>query len=163
MYQEPFAMSGHLKRDAYVKLPAWAEKDNVEWNLLKPLYGLSAACKDWDDAIRDVLAIERGAECTSLDKSVSFWTQQVFGYGYGKGFRDQNTSTLDNGILTTNEDFETSGERDVIGIIAIHVGDLLISGNGMFAEYITHRMEENWRRRAIRKMKRPIWRWESLK
>ena len=53
-----------------------------------------------------------------------------FGYGYGKGFRGQNTSNLDKGILKANEDFDTSAQRDVIGIIAIHVGDLLISGDG---------------------------------
>ena len=65
---------------------------------------------------------------TTLDKSVFFRTQQGFGYGYGKGPRDQNTPNLDKGVLMANEDFETSDQRDVIGIVAIHVGDLLISG-----------------------------------
>ena len=50
-----FSMSGPLKRDTYVKLPAWVEKDNVARKLLKPLYGLSTACKDWYRTIRDFL------------------------------------------------------------------------------------------------------------
>ena len=55
-----FLMSGHLKRDTYVKLPQWAEKDNAARKLLKPSYGLSAACKDWYKAIRDFLVSECG-------------------------------------------------------------------------------------------------------
>ena len=68
-----------------------------------------------------------GGEVTALDKSVFFWTQQGFDYGYEKGFRDQNNTNLDKGIFKANEDFDTSERRNVIGIIAIHVGDLLIS------------------------------------
>ena len=48
-----FPMSGPLKRDAYLKLPVGVEKDNAARALLKPPYGLSAACKDWYDAVRD--------------------------------------------------------------------------------------------------------------
>ena len=123
-------MSGHLKRDAYVKLPALVEKDNVYWAILKPLYGFITARKDWCETIRDFLANER-VGVNSLDKSVFFRTQQGFGYGYGKGFRDQNTPYLYNGILKVEGDFETSEQRIVIGIVAIHVGDFLISRNGI--------------------------------
>ena len=42
-----FSRSGHLRRDTYVKLPAWAEEDNVTRKLLEPLYGMSTSCKDW--------------------------------------------------------------------------------------------------------------------
>ena len=35
------------------------------------------------------------------------------------------------------EGFETSDQREVIGIISIHVGDLLISGSDMFIDHIT--------------------------
>ena len=65
--------SGPLKRDDYVKLPEGAGEDNVARNLLKPLYVLRAACKDWYETIRDFLANECvGWGVTSLDKSVFF-------------------------------------------------------------------------------------------
>ena len=50
--------SEHLKREAYVKLPEGVEKGNSARKLLKPLYGLSTACKDWYRTIRDLLANE---------------------------------------------------------------------------------------------------------
>ena len=77
---------------------------------------------------------------TSLDKSVFFWAKQGFGYGYGEGFRDQNTPNLDNGLLKLGGYFETSEQGGVIGIISIRDGDLLISGKDMFFECISHRM-----------------------
>ena len=40
-----------------------------------------------------------------------------------------------------HENFETYEQRNVIGIIAIHVDDLLISGSEMFIGYITQRMK----------------------
>ena len=81
--------------------------------------------------------MECGGKVTSVDKSVFFWTHQGFGYGYGKGFRGQNTPNLGNGILKVGEGFETRERRVVIGIIAIRVEDLLISGSEVFIEYIT--------------------------
>ena len=134
-----------LKRDTYAKLPEWVEESNVVRNLLKPLYGISTACKDWCGAVRDFLANECVCVCvcgvTSLDKSVFFGTQQGFDYGYGKGVRDQNTPNLDKGILKANQDFETSEQRNAIGIIAIRVDDLLVSGNGMSVVYISQKMK----------------------
>ena len=47
---------------------------------------------------------------------------------------------LDKSILKANEDFETCEQRNGIWPIAIHVGDLLISGGEVFIEYITRRM-----------------------
>ena len=83
-----------------------------------------------------------GRKLLPLDKSVFFWTQQGFGYGYGKGFRDRNAPNLNNGIMKANEDFETSERRNAIGVIAISVEDLLISGSGMFIDRITQKMKE---------------------
>ena len=103
-----------------------------------------------------------GGEVTSRDKSVFFWTQQGLGYGYGEGFRGQNTPNLDKGILKADADFETSEQRDVLGSIAIHVGGLLISGNDMSVEYITHRMKENAKWITMRETKRSICEWKSL-
>ena len=57
MYRGLLLRSEPLKRDTYVKLPQWAEKDNVARKLLKPLFVLSTACKDWYKNIRDFLAI----------------------------------------------------------------------------------------------------------
>ena len=112
--------------------------------LLKPRYGLSTDCKDWYEAIRDFLANDCvcvwAGEVTSLDKSVFFWTRQGFDYGYGRGFRDQNNTNLDKRIFKAIEDFDTSEQRNVIGVIAIRVDDLLISGSDMFIEYIPHKM-----------------------
>ena len=42
-----FLGSGPLKRDTYVKLPDRVANENVGWELLKPLYGLSTSRKDW--------------------------------------------------------------------------------------------------------------------
>ena len=83
-----FLMSGHLERDAYAKLPRVAEEGNVAREILKTLYGLSTACKDWYKTIRNFLASEcGGGGDTSLDKSVFCWAQRDFDYGYGVGFR----------------------------------------------------------------------------
>ena len=71
-----FLRSVASKRDTFAKLPDVVEKDNVSWKLLKPLYGLSTACKDWCETILDFIAQECGAKVTSLDKWVFFRTQQ---------------------------------------------------------------------------------------
>ena len=84
-----FLRSAPLESDAYVKLPRGVSYGNVAWKLLKPLYGLSNACKDWYNTIRNAQANECGGEVASLDKSVCFLTQQGFDYGYGVGFRDK--------------------------------------------------------------------------
>ena len=79
-----------------------------------------------------------------LDKSVFFRTQQGFGYGYGTGFSDRNNTNLDKGIWKAGEDFDTSEQRNVIGIIAIHLGDLLIAGSDMSIWYISQKMKETF-------------------
>ena len=51
--------------------------------------------------------------------------------------------------------FETIDKREVLGIIAIHVDDMLISGGIDFTDYISCEMKENSRRIdmwAIRKL-----------
>ena len=65
-----FLRSEPLKRDTYAQLPKGAEKDNVAWKLLKPLYGLSTACKDRYATIRDFIPNEFGGKATSFGKSV---------------------------------------------------------------------------------------------
>ena len=40
--------------------------------------------------------------------------------------------------------FPNEDKRTVMGLIAIHVDDLLISGSGNFIEYITFRMKEKF-------------------
>ena len=67
-----FLRSEPLERDTYVKLPEGVEQENVAWKLLKPLYGLSTACKDWYRTLRNFLIEECGGKATSLDKSVFF-------------------------------------------------------------------------------------------
>ena len=42
-------------------------------------------------------------------------------------------------ILKANGNFETNEQRNALGIISIRVGDLLISGGDVFAEYISQR------------------------
>ena len=54
-------------------------------------------------------------------------------------------------------------KRDVAGIISIHVGDLLISGEDMFVGYIAYRMKEKSTRVDMGKTNRPIWARKSLK
>ena len=113
---------------------------------IKPLYGLSTACRDWCEAIRDFLenvCVCVGGVVTSVGKSIFFWDQQGFGYGYGGEFRDPNSANLDKGILKANGNFETIDKSKVMGAIAIRVEDLLISGNDVVIEYISKRMKEN--------------------
>ena len=73
---------------------------------------------------------------TSLCKYVVFWTQDGFGYGYGGRFRGPNQEHLDKVALKVNGNFETGGRRTALGIIAICVEDLLISGISEFIGYI---------------------------
>ena len=63
-------------------------------------------------------------------------TQQGFKYEYGEEFRDKNLLNLDQGIFKINDFFETNERRYVIGLVAIHVDDLLISGSGAFLKNI---------------------------
>ena len=74
----------------------------------------------------------RMGEVSSLDKSVCFWTQHGFGYGYGGKFRDPDLTNLDKGILKVSENFETDGEGKAMGIIDMRVADLLILRNDGF-------------------------------
>ena len=89
---------------------------------------------------------------TSLDKSV-FLTQQGFRYNYGKEFRDKNLSRLDQGVLKVGDFSGNKEKRNLVGLIAIHVDDLLISGNGSFLKYMAE-MEENSKLIVLRKMAR---------
>ena len=57
----------------------------------------------------------------------------------GKDF-GENGQNSDRGIFKVGEFFETKEQRDAIGLIAIHVDGLSISGCGVFIEYITQRM-----------------------
>ena len=135
--------SGHLERDTYANLPEWVEKDDVAWELLNPLYGAITACKDWRGAIRDFLAEEFGWGVTSLGKSVFFWAQQGFGYGYWEKFRGPNLANLGKCILKANGNVETIDKMEVLGIVSLHVDGLLISGSIDFTDYISWEMEEN--------------------
>ena len=45
-----------FRRDAYVNFLTEIAKGNVDWELLKPPYGLSTACRRWCEAVRDFLA-----------------------------------------------------------------------------------------------------------
>ena len=56
--------------------------------------------------------------------------------GMGGEFRDPNRTNLDKGILRANGNFETGEKRKVLGIISIHVDDLLTSGSSEFIDYI---------------------------
>ena len=100
-----FLRSEPLGRDTYVKLPEGVEQENVAWKLLKPLYGLSTACKDWYRTLRNFLIEECGGKVTSLDKSVFFWTKEGFSYDYGRNYRDPNRANLDNNEFKANDNF----------------------------------------------------------
>ena len=43
-----------------------------------------------------------------------------------------------------NDFSETNEKRNAIGLVAVHVDDLLISGIGAFLKYITQRMKEKF-------------------
>ena len=80
-----FLMSWLVKRATYAKLPDGAGKDNMAWEILRPLYGMSTSCKGSYETIRDFLAGECGGEVTSLGKSVSYRIQHGLEYGYWGG------------------------------------------------------------------------------
>ena len=67
-----FLRSEPLGRDTYVKLPEGVEEGNAAWELLKPLYGLSTACKGWYKTIRNFLIDECGGKIASLGKGRVF-------------------------------------------------------------------------------------------
>ena len=83
--------------------------------LLKPLYGLSTACKDWYRTIRNFLTDECGGKVTSLDKSVFFWAQEGFSYEYGKRYRDPNNANLDQSEFKINENFPNKIKKNSDG------------------------------------------------
>ena len=69
---------------------------------------MRTASEDWRKTIQDLLANECACVCvgggvTSIDKSVFFWTQQRFVYGYGGKCRGPNSPNLDKGILKAIE------------------------------------------------------------
>ena len=76
-----------------------------------------------------------GGGVASLDKSVFFWTQQGFNYGYGAKFRDPNSPNIDKGILKVSGNFETIAQRNALCIIAIRVDDLLIPGDILYGTF----------------------------
>ena len=82
-----------------------------------------------------------GGKVTSLAKSEFYRPQLGFGYGYWVKFRDQNSPNIDKGILKVSGNFEATEQRKALGIIAIHVDDLLISGGDVFTAYISKRMK----------------------
>ena len=100
-----FLRSEPLDRDTYAKLPDGVEQENAAWGLLKPLYGLSTAYKNWYRTIRNFLTEECGGKVTSLGKSVFFWTQEGFSYEYGKKYRDPNKANHDKNEFKANGNF----------------------------------------------------------
>merc|ERR1712112_657617 len=100
-------------------------------------------CMDWYRTISNFLTDECGGKVASLDKSVFFWTQEGFSYEYGRRYRDPNKNNIGKNEFKVNENFPNEEKRIAMGLIAIHVGDLLISGSGNSLEYITFRMKDN--------------------
>ena len=77
-----FLRSGHLKRDIDAQLPKGVRGSKVAWELLRPLYGLGAACKDWYKTITNFLSGKCGCKAASSGKSAFLWSQQVPNYEY---------------------------------------------------------------------------------
>ena len=65
----------------------------------------------------------------------------MFGYGYGRKFRDPNSPNLERGIFKANGNFGDIEQRQALGIIDVRVDDLLISGGDFFTEYASKRMK----------------------
>ena len=93
---------------------------------------------------------------TPLDKSVFLRDRQGSGFGYGKNIRDPNSPNMDKGILKVNWNFETIEQRNVLGRMAIHVGDLLISGGVFLPNTFPREWTENSRWVSTGEIKRPI-------
>ena len=69
------------------------------------------------------------------------WAQRGSDYEYGEEFRDKNSTNSDQGNFEINDFFGSNEMVDVVGFVAIHVGDLLISGNGALIRYLTQKMK----------------------
>ena len=82
-----------------------------------------------------------GGEVTSREKAVFFRTQQGLGYGYGAKFRDPKVSNLDKCILRANGKFGARRQRNVLGIISMHVGGLLIPGIDFYRKHFQQNSE----------------------
>ena len=107
-----------LQRETYAKLPYGVEKGNIAWKLLKPLYGLSTACKDWCETIRDFLAEVCGAHVTQWINRYSFGLNKGLAMGMVcvyVGFRCTDTENLDRCIFKVDGNFETGDKRTVLG------------------------------------------------
>ena len=57
-------------------------------------------------------------------------------------FKCEESSNLDKCILNANWNFGAIDKRGFLGIISIHVGDLLISGSSDFTDYNSWEMKE---------------------
>ena len=81
--------SKSLGLEIYAAPPLFAEENpDARWELLKPLYGLATARKEWCDALRGFLT-DLGWEVTLLGKSVFFWANGSCDYGFGEVLRDK--------------------------------------------------------------------------
>ena len=151
-----FLRSGPLKRETYAGISNVVEKENVAWGLLKPMYGIITSREVGRKSSRDFLEEERGGEVEQSVKSVFFWVQQGFRYGYGGRFRDPDQTNMDKGILNVSENFETDEKRTAFGaIIDIQVDDLLISGSSELTDYISWEGDTRWI--DMGEIKRLIW------
>ena len=76
-----------------------------------------------------------------LDKSVCLWENGSSKSDCGICLRDKCIRDNVNGISGAHQDFGTKIQRDVVGVLIPHVGDLLISGTDDFIANISGRLE----------------------
>ena len=125
-------------------------RKNAACGVLKPLYGLSTACKGWYRAVSNFLAQECGGKVASLGKSVSSWAPGGTFVRIQKETPAPEQSQSRQNEFKVNGNFLNETKGTSMGLIAIHVYGLLISGPVTFLKYISFKMKENLKRAPLR-------------
>ena len=107
-------------------------------DLLKPLYGLATARREWYGALK---VSYRFRMETDMAKQVNFPRgRKDFHYVFGICLRCKCIGGNAKSISDANRDFGANGKMDFAGVLIPHVGDLLIYGTDDFIAYLPWRL-----------------------
>ena len=128
-------------RDIYAVPPLFAGGSPYERReLLKPLYGLLAACKEWYGKLQNS-PVSIGWEATLLDTSVFFWAKETCNYGFWGSSRATCFGNNGKETFADGPHFGADTKRNVVEALTSHVGGLLISGTAAaFISYLSDRL-----------------------
>ena len=114
----------------------------TRWGLLEPPYGISTACREWYETLT-FLVRKLGGRAALLDKSVFARALEEFRYVHGKGLRDKCIWNNEKGIFGRDGNIGAGAKTNAVGIAISQVGDLLVSGAGMFFALLRGNLEKS--------------------